>query len=443
MTPTTSALFTTARVRTIAALALGASMLASTALAAPVAKPATPGAASAVGPASVVGPYSVGKAPVSVAKARAHQFKPAGAAGHVLASDHELPPLKIVKPKVFTKVTPKLDFSDFSDTLHAALKNKVRGYSMVVRKGNTVKANVVWDYAKSPSEGNKGWTTDTRMHIASISKLMTAITLVDVLDEVGVSVDAKIGPYLPDYWEVGENVADLTFRDVMRHRTGFSSDDGSFPSIKAEVARDVPANPKSDYANVNFALLRVLGATLSGWVPPSTRWDDEINDAMWDIAATQWLISRTNAKVLAPAGVAPMSPTPSGDSAYAYGSRTDDDGWNSGDVSTVLGGVGYRLSPNDVAKVMGTFRRGGAIVSEEVAKEAIEGLLGINGTVDTPNGRLYFRKGGWNGNGNTEQSVAFYAPDDVEIAVFVNSPIGTEDANLRVAVTEAYLASLK
>ena len=132
----------------------------------------------------------------------------------------------------------------------------------------------------------------------------------------------------------------------------------------------------------------------------------------------------------------------SGDSAYAYGSRTDNTGWDSGDVSTQLGGVGYRLSPNDVAKVLGTFRRGGKIVPESVAKGAIEGHLGINGSIDTPAGKVYYRKGGWGGS-DIEKSLAYYMPGNIEVVLFVNSPIGAEDASMRLTVENAYLNSLK
>ncbi len=430
--------------RTLATLALGTSLVASSATAAPMAaKPASiPTAAPAAGPAIVAGPYSAVKVPVPVARARAHQFRPSNTLGDLEMDDGNGAPLVAKKQKVHVG-TPKLDTALFSGTLHAALKENVRGYSMVVRKDGVLASHVIWEYAKSPTEGNKGWTIDTRMHVASVSKLLTAITIVDLLDEQGISVDAKIGPYLPDYWTVGNNVADITFRELMRHLSGFASDDsdGSFPAMKREVARNVPKQPeKSHYANVNFSLLRVLGATVSGWVPPETLWDSEINDAMWDIATTQWLLSRTNSKVLAPSGVTAMSPIPAGDSAYAYESRTDNTGWNSGDVSTQLGGVGYRLSPNEVAKVLGTFRRGGKIVSETVAKSAIEGHLGINGSIDTPAGKAYYRKGKW---GNAEQSVAYYMPGNIEVVLFVNSPIGTQDATMRGTVENAYLNSLK
>jgi len=432
------------RLRTIAGLALSTALLATTAFAGPTPKPSVQPSAASVGPAAVAGPYSAAKAPVSITKARTHQFRPANTVGKVEVDDGSGAPVIMKQPKVFAKI-PKLDIALFTDTLHAALKDNVRGYSMAVRKGTSLASHVIWDYAKSPTEGNKGWTIDTRMHVASVSKLLTAITLVDLLDEQGISLSAKIGPYLPDYWSVGNNVADITFRDVMRHRSGFASDDhdGSFPAMKREVARNVAPNPGSHYANVNFSLLRVLGATVSGWVPADTEWDAEINDAMWDLAATQWLLSRTNAKVLSPSGVAAMSPIPSGDSAFAYSSRTDNAGWNSGDVSTQLGGVGYRLSPNDVAKVLGTFRRGGKIVPESVAKAAIEGYLGINGSSDTPLGKAYFRKGGWGSGSDVEQSVAYYMPGDIEIVVFVNSPVGAQDASLRLTVENAYLNSLK
>lgn len=391
------------------------------------------------------GPYSAAKPPVSVAKARAHQFRPANTIGAKELRDGDGPALVAKEPpKVFAS-PPKLDIDEFSTTLHAALKDKVRGYALVVRKNGALASNVIWDRAKSPSEGNVAFAIDTRMHVASVSKLLTAMTIVDLLDEKGISVDAKIGPYLPDYWEVGQHVADITFRELMRHRSGFHSDDsdGSFPAMKREAARHVPKNASKHYANVNFSLLRVLGATLAGAVTPDTRWDAEINDAMWDIATTQWFISRVNTRLLAPAGVAAMSPIPSGASAFAYDSATDDDGWNSGDVTTQLGGVGFRLSADDVAKVMGMFRRGGAVVHNSVGRQAIEDLLGLDYAIETPAGMIRCKNGAWGQNGDVEQSIAYFMPGGIEAVLLVNSRIGSSNASINATVENAYFNSLE
>lgn len=424
--------------RTLTALA-AASLVASPAHALPSVQPSS--GAPTVGPAST---YSVAHPPVSLSAAKAHKFRPAHTAS-ALEIDDGVGPAVVAKQPRAHDGTPSLDIALFSDTLHAALKTKVRGYSMVVRKNDALAAHVIWDYAKSPGDGNKAWTIDTRMHVASVSKLLTAITIVDLLHEKGISVDAKIGPFLPDDWSVGTNVADITFRDLMTHRSGFASDDsdGSFPAMKREVARNVPKNPENHYANVNFSLLRVLGATIAGAITPDTRWDAEVNDAMWDIASTQWFLSRVNTKILAPSGVAAMSPIPSGNAALAYASRTDDDGWNSGDVTTQLGGVGFRLSPNDVAKVLGSFRRGGKIVPEAVATAAIEGMLGLDKKVETDAGPIRCKKGGWGSNGDAEKSIAYFMPGNVEVVLFVNSPIGADDASIRLTVDNAYISSLR
>ena len=44
------------------------------------------------------------------------------------------------------------------------------------------------------------WNLDTRMHVASVSKLMTAIGTVKLLDEHDVSLDSRIAAYYPFYW---------------------------------------------------------------------------------------------------------------------------------------------------------------------------------------------------------------------------------------------------
>ncbi len=121
-------------------------------------------------------------------------------------------------------------------------------------------------------------------------------------------------------------------------------------------------------------------------------------------------------------------------------------GWDSGDVSTQLGGAGFRLSVNEVLDVMGTFRRKGTIVSPAKAKESIEARLGIDRVIDTPAGKIYEKNGRWqNGSGpndDCEQSVAVYLQENMDLVVFVSSWLRRQ-ASLRNAIRDAYIASLQ
>jgi len=380
---------------------------------------------------------------VSIERAKAHKFRPA-VAGRTFEEVDVAPSIQLRKLPKFD-VKPKLDTAKFAEDLHAAFKDKTRGYAMQLRRNGVPEVTLIWEWAKSPQQGAKGWTLDTRMHVASVSKLMTAIVIADLLDEKGLSIDTKIGPYIPAYWNVGDNVADITFRDLLTHRSGFSTggSDGSFPVMKQEVAGDVPTTASGDYENVNFSICRVLGAVLAGAIDRNQEFP-LVNDAMWDIITTDWFLQRAQAKVFSPSGVANVSPAPSGTTAFAYQSKSDAQGWNSGDLATQLGGVGFRLSVNDVLSVMHTFRRAGTIMAKTEAQEAIDAMLGLDQVFDTPAGKIYNKNGAWgDGAGNLEQSVVFFLPENMEVAVLVNSPIGTTGESLRNTVRIAYLNNLK
>jgi CubicO group peptidase (beta-lactamase class C family) len=400
---------------------------------------------SLVAPSAEAGPRvkDIPTAPaVSLERAKAHRIKPVLVGAELSPEDLDGPSAIDLSNLPKFKVRPKLDTVGFANDLHAVLKD-TRGHALQVRRNGTPEMSYFWDWGRTPQDGAKGWSLDRRMHIASVSKLITAMVIVDLLDEKGISVDAKIGPYIPGYWTVGANVADITFRDLLTHRSGFVSSDGSFLAMKSVVAKPVPATvEKPAYQNVNFSILRVLGAVVAGAVEvPFT--SPTYQDQIWDILATDWFVARANSRIFAPAGVSNVSAVPNAEGAIGYASKTDTSGMINEDLTSIIGGAGFRMSVNELLSVMDAFRRRGTIVSNAVAKTAIQDLLGLDLMIDTPAGKLYTKNGGWaDGAGNNEQSVVFFMPENIEIAIHMNSPL-PNGADLTNTVITAYLNNLK
>lgn len=386
--------------------------------------------------------------------AKTHQFGLVAGATPVLDEQTDRPPL-IAKPKeglLPRNVTPKLNIGKFGETVHAALKDKVRGYALGLRKNGQHVLTLIWDWSKTPQDGRQGWTLDTRMHVASVSKLMTAIVAVKMLHDSNRSFDTQIGAFLPTYWERPTNSRNVTFRHLLTHRGGFTIHGGDYKSFKQQIEQGASAGSSPVYTNGSFSLIRVLTATMTGAVNANLYYDfpfaeEALNDAVWDKKTQQAFVNYAQSKVFTPSGVANVSPAPATVGAYGYSGKSDTKGWNSGDVSGQLGGAGFRLSVNDLLNVMGTYRRKGTIVPATKAKAALEAGLGIDQSVNTPAGKLYNKNGRWQtGSGasaDTEQSVVYFMPEDIELAVLVNSWIGPEQASLRGTVTNAYLASLE
>jgi hypothetical protein len=115
---------------------------------------------------------------------------------------------------------------------------------------------------------------------------------------------------------------------------------------------------------------------------------------------------------------------------------------------------GWHISVNDLLNVMGQFRRGNGILTIADAQKMLDNGFGVDplsgnsalpAALTTPAGNLYCKPGDWHDpNNRDEQSLAYFLPEDMELVVFVNSPvagqIGTN--NFRCVVTQAYLDSL-
>ena len=333
--------------------------------------------------------------------------------------------------------------------LWTALKDSVVGYILHIRQNGTLVHVGVWNWAQTPADAAKGWTEDTRMHLASVSKFLTAVGTVRLLDSKSLSYDTKIINYLPAHWSKGANIDKITFRHLFTHTSGFVTGGSAtdYATMKSKVAAGVAGVGSYDYENMNFGLCRLLISTVSGAVAKSASYTPSyLNDAFWDLNTINAYRSYMQAKVFTPSGVAnagfePLVYTPD---ALAYPFPVGaTKGWNSGDLKTVAGGAGWRLSIKELLNVMNHVRRKGTIVSATKAQYMLDNYFGIDMMTSTAAGKLYNKNGSWGtGDGRTEQCVAFFMPQGMELALFVNSPIGLSKLSLRNLVRDAYLNSL-
>jgi CubicO group peptidase (beta-lactamase class C family) len=287
------------------------------------------------------------------------------------------------------------------------------------------------------------------MHIASVSKFLTAVAMMKTLDAKGISYDAKIWPYLPTYWSKGSKINQITFRQLLTHRSGFATgtSSSSFGFMKGRVALGVPAVGGYDYENMNFGLCRILIPVLNGNVSQNAVFinDVALNDSAWDAVTLFHYKKYMQDKIFTPAGVSSASFAPEAwvDDALAYKfPHGGENGWNSGDLKTMAGGAAWRLSPEELLNVMNHVRRKNTIISAAKAQYLLDAYFGIDQVINTPAGKLYNKNGAWKSNGRREQCVAYFMPDNIEVVVFVNSPIGTQDFSLRGLVKDLYLNSL-
>jgi len=286
--------------------------------------------------------------------------------------------------------------------------------------------------------------------VASVSKFLTAVGLVKVLDSKNISYDTAIIDYLPTYWSKGNNINKITFRQLLTHTSGFST--GSYASdyafMKSKVAAGVTNVGSYDYENMNFGLCRILIPIINGNVSKGTEFfpTPAVNDQVWDAVTLYHYRNYMQANVFTPAGVnnVGFEPIPSGKNALAYKfPHNNEKGWNSGNLASVAGGAGWRLSTKELLNVMNHVRRKNTIIDDKKAQYMLDNYFGIDEAINTPAGKLYNKNGAWGtGDGKTEQCVAYFLPDGMELVVFVNSPIGTSNFSLRGIVKDAFINCL-
>ena len=77
-------------------------------------------------------------------------------------------------------------------------------------------------------------------------------------------------------------------------------------------------------------------------------------DAYWDVTTIRYYSRYVSDNVFAPAGVASTLEHPA-DQALAYPFPPSASGWDSGDLSTMSGCIGWHLSVDDLLRVMAAF----------------------------------------------------------------------------------------
>jgi CubicO group peptidase (beta-lactamase class C family) len=344
--------------------------------------------------------------------------------------------------------TPHLDVNGFADDLHAALRNSVTGYEMRMRRNGQTIYTLQWNWAQTPSDSSLAWSQNRRMHVASISKFITAMALTRLLDSQGIDYNTPIISYLPDYWQTGSNIGGITFAHLMNHRSGIvtgTNSDASFSRMKSLIAAGV-SNPGqgSGYANVNFALCRILIATIAGYIDTSANFGPN-NDLMWDWVTVSAYSNYVRDNVFTPAGVSGPSLANTANSARAYRWNDNGSGWDSGNMMGQAGGAAWHIAPDELLDVVGEFRRGGGIVSQSRAREILNASYGLNSAVNgnsSAAGRFYFKPGKWTRNGQTEQALVMVLPEQIEVVIFVNSAIGPNDISLQTLGRTLYLNNI-
>lgn len=352
----------------------------------------------------------------------------------------------------------QLDVGGFLEDFHAAIAANVNGYALRLRHQGQTIGLLQWNWARNPNVGDfpaSGWNTNRRMHIASISKFMTAMGLIHMLEHTGgLDADDTMWTFLPAYWNrtAGSN-ENITFAHLMDHRSGFSTggSDSDWQTMKSNVEAGVFFFDigDSDYENMNFGLIRILMSTIGGYIHPNTDFGLEfINDLLWDVITRVAYDDYMQTYVFNPVGAYPTLDT-NIYTVLAYPWNSSTAGWDSGNLAASAGGVGWHMTVNEILNVVRAFRQAN-IVSLGGMADIIQSSWGLNSPIggeSTAAGNIYYKAGRWTRVSNlgtdwTEQCFVILMPNEMELVVFVNSQITGQGISLTNLVRTLFINNI-
>jgi CubicO group peptidase (beta-lactamase class C family) len=362
-----------------------------------------------------------------------HVFRPEHLTDAVLSTDKQQVSHVFDQPlhkPAKTNLFYHLNTEQLRNDLHDLLQPCTVGYSMQLRRAGRIIFNEQSGFAKMPGEGGpdgEPWTMDTPMHVASVSKLITAMALTKLLKTKNISVDAPIWPYLPPYWVRGDSIETLTFRHLLSHKSGLvvpqpAPGPSDFQAMKNSIAHGIHGMPA--YININFGLMRILISTIDA--PYLFNLFPIFNianqdDAYWDTTTIAYYSRYVDENIFVPLGIS-SSFLHTDPNALAYPWPAKTPGFNSSDLSTMSGCAAWHLSVNDLLTIMAAFRRRNIIVDPTTAEDMLDQQFGIDVIQDTKVGRLYAKGGFWGNGMSVEQSNVYFLPGRMELAILANSP---------------------
>jgi hypothetical protein len=317
----------------------------------------------------------------------------------------------------------------FAANICGALANRVVGYVCLVGEMRPIFGGLARTNANLP---NAPITPSSVTNIASLSKTLTAIAVLQLLAKDGLTIDAKISPYLYSDWKQGPNIERLTFKELLTHASGFGqapqsvcADGIAYAAIEKLVADGVSQSNigAPSYGNCNFALLRELMPALQG-----RTLTDYANGPQRAQESSLLYIDYVNTNVLQPVGI-PIShckPSLGAGEILSYPAPPRSaTGANWGDWSLQCGSGGWALSANDVFAVLSNLAREDVLLSGAAKREMFVDCLGWDCAVRADCPSPYVCKNGelHNGEGAAVWVYGGVFNCDVPVVVVVNSPL--------------------
>lgn len=344
----------------------------------------------------------------------------------------------------------QFDSELFKQNVIAGMGEEWAGYQMVINQKGLLAHEYYFGESISGNDGHVAHFPWVSMYIGSVGKFITAVAILQALDKyqggAASKLNTSIAPYLPDDWVIGQNVAAISFKDLLLHQTGLATNAPiDYGSLKTLIKNGLPLNPAYNYSNANYALLRIILPALTGDITSvSGASDDQMQEktvsSFKRYVDTQIFDPNSINAYTEPAGIdQPLY--------YKYPDLPNASGWAMGDMTDRLGNGGWFMTATDLAKFLAYLNETEDILSKNTRDLLYANFLGLSDLTlptNTPSGDhgIYYTKGGsFQNNGRGVRCIIVIFPETrTEIVIIANSRGGKMDSTsgIRQMVFKAY-----
>jgi D-alanyl-D-alanine carboxypeptidase len=296
------------------------------------------------------------------------------------------------------------------------------------------------------------------INIASVSKPLTAMAAIKLLEEKNILLDFPIGPWLPNRWSKSSDISQVTFRQLLTHTSGIRQSVSTWDSLRIMVSLPISNNKDYRYANANFGLFRLLIPKLDDASSFNAQ-EQSLSPSQFSTWVSLKYIQLMHELVFSPSMISDVrcniDPNKPNMQGFNESNNLNFTPVDFGDWTERCGSGGFYLTPVEMAQIMAFLVHTTSILSVSQQKKMDEGLLGWDpgNSYETTYGQVYGKDGllykDFDSNGQVSlgdpglQTWVGKFPNNVELVITVNS-IGSSPRSLsnisRIAFLNAWVS---
>ncbi len=351
-----------------------------------------------------------------------------------------------------------LDLKDFSARLSSIYRDSSVGWAYAIWKKGKLFREQSGGFKITPADclnqAGVPFLSSTRLHVASMSKTITAIAIAKLVDQQKIKWEDQAKSFLPSYWKLHPDFEDLTILELVNMKSGLDAPLDALSSGTDSLRKLMERGPnpekrgKFNYQNTSYGLLRIIIGYATGYKELRPAADSLVVG----IVTAKMYKNFVNEYLFKPAGImlADCSITdlePAFQYPFPYANEPGElTGFGSpsgnGDLSEYAGGFGWYLSTMEAAKFINSIFVTKKMLSPKTLTELFQ--LGFPFKIRKNAYGEYFGSGGDWGHPTQDKGWrgihAYYYcfPEDIVVAVFVNSGEGSPTRRVIHAYEQAF-----